>query len=73
MSSGQINRTYKRIAKNGGLDELFIEGISGHSMRVGAAQDLLNLGASMPIIMQRGIWSKIDTALRYVEHGNCEG
>jgi hypothetical protein len=34
-------------------------------MRVGAAQDLLNSGASMPIIMQRGRWSKTDTVMRF--------
>jgi len=54
--------------RDAGLDELTIEGISGHSMRVGAAQDLLNSGASMPIIMQRGRWSKTDTVMRYVEN-----
>jgi len=68
LGSGQVNRIYKRIARDAGLDELVIEGISGHSMRVGAAQDLLNSGASMPIIMQRGRWSKTDTVMRYVEH-----
>jgi len=71
LNSGQVNRIYKRIARDAGLDELVIEGISGHSMRVGAAQDLLNSGASMPIIMQRGRWSKTDTVMRYVEHSNC--
>ena len=70
LGSGQINRIYKRIARNAGLDKLVVEGISGHSMRVGAAQDLLNSGASMPIIMQRGRWSKTDTVMRYVEHSN---
>jgi len=39
-------------------------------MRVGAAQDLLNSGASMRIIMQRGRWSKTDTVMRYVDQGN---
>lgn len=68
LGSGQVNRIYKRIARNAGLDELVIEGISGHSMRVGAAQDLLNSGASMPTIMQRGRWSKADTVMRYLEH-----
>lgn len=71
LGSGQVNRIYKRIARDAGLDKLVIEGISGHSMRVGAAQDLLNSGASMPIIMQRGRWSKMDTVMRYLEHGNC--
>ena len=71
LGSGQVNRIYKRIARNAGLGELVVEGISGHSMRVGAAQDLLNSGASMPIIMQRGRWSKTDTVMRYLEHSVC--
>ena len=71
MGSGQVNRIYKRIAWNAGLDKMVIQGISGHSMRVGAAQDLLNSGASMPIIMQRGRWSKTDTVMRYLEHSSC--
>lgn len=65
---GQINRIYKKIAKKAGLDASEIKCISGHSMRVGAAQDLLNSGASMPIIMQKGRWSKTDTVMRYAEH-----
>jgi len=68
IGAGQINRIYKRIARAAGLDESVIKGISGHSMRVGAAQDLLSSGASMPIMMQRGRWSKSDTVMRYVEH-----
>jgi integrase len=70
IGAGQINRIYKNIARKAGLDESVIEGISGHSMRVGAAQDLLNSGASMPIIMQRGRWSKTDTVMRYLEHSS---
>ena len=37
-------------------------------MRVGAAQDLVQLGNSMPIIMNRGRWTKIDTVMRYIEN-----
>ena len=70
IGAGQINRIYKKIARKARLDESAIESISGHSMRVGAAQDLLNSGASMPIIMQRGRWSKTDTVMRYVEQIN---
>lgn len=70
LGSGQINHIYKRIAKNAGLGDGLIEQISGHSMRVGAAQDLLNSGASMPIIMQRGRLSKSDTMMRYLEFGH---
>jgi len=44
-----------------------IEEISGHSMRVGGAQDLLSQGASLPQIMVKGGWVKPDTVMRYVE------
>jgi len=73
LGSGQVNRIYKRIARDAGLDKLIVERISGHSMRVGAAQDLLSLGASMPIIMQRGRWSKTDTVMRNLEHSCYAG
>lgn len=67
LKSGQINRIYKRLAKDAKLPEDLIYRISGHSMRVGAAQDLLKSGASMPVIMNKGRWSKIDTVMRYLE------
>ena len=41
LKSGQINRIYKRLAKDAKLPTPIIDHISGHSMRVGTAQDLL--------------------------------
>lgn len=67
LISSHINRIFKRLAKTSRLDPNIIKQISGHSMRVGAAQDLLLSGASMPIIMNRGRWSKTDTVMRYAE------
>jgi len=67
LNSSQINRIYKRLGKDARLPKEIIDRISGHSMRVGAAQDLLKSGASMPIIMNRGRWSKTDTVMRYLE------
>jgi len=67
LGAGQIARIYKKLAKKANLDCATIKNISGHSMRVGAAQDLVKEGASMPIIMNRGRWSKTDTVMRYVE------
>ena len=67
LSPGQVSRIYKRIASLAGFDQGFVRHISGHSIRVGAAQDLLLSGASLPIIMARGRWSKADTVMRYVE------
>ena len=68
LGVGQIGRIYKRLVRTAGLDEKLAQHISGHSMRVGAAQDLLLSGASLPIIMARGRWTKPDTVMRYMEH-----
>jgi site-specific recombinase XerD len=70
LSSAQINRIYKSIAARSRTDESLVKHISGHSMRIGAAQDLLIGGASLPMIMQRGRWSKSDTVMRYIENTN---
>jgi integrase len=66
--SGQINRIYKRLAKQTGFSDEVIEQISGHSLRVGHAQDMVNSGESMPMIISKGRWLKTDTVMRYVEH-----
>ena len=68
ISGGHINRIYKHLAAQAKLDSKMIEHISGHSMRVGSAQDLLVSGASMPMLMNRGRWTKTDTVMRYVEN-----
>lgn len=65
---GQINRIYKRLAKRAQFSEEIIKQISGHSLRVGHAQDMVNAGNSLPIIMSKGRWSKTDTVMRYIEH-----
>lgn len=62
-----INRIYKRLAKNAGLVTVNQPRVSGHSMRVGAARDLLTSGADLARIMAAGRWSKTDTVMRYVE------
>lgn len=70
LKSSQINRIYKKLARDSGVPREMVAHISGHSMRVGAAQDLLKSGASMPLIMNRGRWSKTDTVMRYLEGAN---
>ena len=70
LCCGQVNRIYKRLARRAQLGPELIQHISGHSMRVGHAQDLVISGASMPQIMSKGRWSKTDTVMRYVEHIN---
>ena len=67
LGTGQVSRIYKLLAKKAHLDQDVVSSVSGHSMRVGAAQDLLREGASLPQIMVKGGWTKTDTVMRYVE------
>ncbi len=67
LCESRISRIYKALARKAGLSEKLVQSISGHSMRVGGAQDLLNVGASLPQIMVKGGWAKTDTVMRYVE------
>ncbi|MCZ4061181.1 tyrosine-type recombinase/integrase [Pantoea sp. LMR881] len=43
-------------------------GWSGHSARVGAAQDMTNKGFSVAEIMQEGTWRKTETLMGYIRH-----
>ncbi|WP_194727249.1 tyrosine-type recombinase/integrase [Noviherbaspirillum malthae] len=67
LDAGSIPRIYKALAKRAGLSDLAIAGLSGHSGRVGAAQDMLANGRSLAQIMNRGGWKRPDTVMRYVE------
>ena len=67
LCESRVARIFKSLARRAQLSEHVIQSISGHSMRVGAAQDLLHSGASLPQIMAKGGWSKTDTVMRYVE------
>jgi len=67
LGPSQINRIFKKLAKKSELNPNIVERISGHSMRVGAAQDMLTSGENLAKIMQRGRWSKTDTVMRYIE------
>ncbi len=67
LYEGQISRIFKRLAGAAGLNEQIVQRISGHSLRVGGAQDLLKNGSSLPQIMVAGGWTKTDTVMRYVE------
>jgi len=67
LCESRVSRILKTLATRAGLESPIVEGISGHSMRVGGAQDLLLKGASIPQIMVKGGWRKTDTVIRYVE------
>ena len=68
LHPGQVNKALKRMGRAMGLPKATVEHISGHSIRVGAAQDLCAQGSSLAQIMAKGRWVKTDTLMRYVEH-----
>lgn len=68
LNSSYIGRIFKKRAYELKIDQKIIKHISSHSARVGAAQDLMKSGNSLPIIMNRGRWTKIDTVMRYIEN-----
>ena len=68
LNSSHIGRIYKKLAQLSKADRSIIKNISGHSLRVGAAQDLMLSGSTLPLIMNRGRWSKTDTVMRYLEN-----
>ena len=63
-----VNRILKEAAKRAGLAPIVVADLSGHSMRVGAAQDLMTDGFGVLPIMQAGGWKSMNGIGRYVEH-----
>lgn len=62
-----VKRLVKDAAKRVGLDPDEVEDFSGHSMRVGAAQDLLKRGFDTAAIMRAGGWKSVNILARYLE------
>ena len=60
------------MATNSGLKPDVIRKLSGHSMRVGAAQDLMSNGFGMMTIMRAGGWKSINVLARYVEKADLQ-
>ncbi len=67
MDDRSIRRLVKRAAQRAGLETDAVR-LSGHSMRVGGAQDMLAAGFDALAIMQAGGWRTPNVVLRYVEH-----
>ena len=63
-----VNLIIKGAADAARLDPQIIQSLSGHSMRVGAAQDLMADGVGLLPIMRAGGWKSMNIIARYVEH-----
>jgi integrase/recombinase XerD len=56
------------MCADAGLNQEIIKSISGHSMRVGAAQDMMSSGLGILPIMQAGGWKSMNVVGRYVQY-----
>ena len=63
-----VARVIKDRARDANLDKTVIAKLSGHSMRVGAAQDMAAAGIDLGAIMHAGGWKSPDMVMRYIEH-----
>ena len=64
LPAGDVPRILRKRAKAAGLE---VAGISGHSARVGMAQDLVAHGCDLAAIMQAGRWASPTMPARYSE------
>ena len=67
LPAGQVARIYKAMAGRAGFSAQMVRRISGHSPRVGAAQDMIASGIGTPAIMQAGRWKSAAMVQRYGE------
>ncbi|MEC7760334.1 MAG: tyrosine-type recombinase/integrase [Pseudomonadota bacterium] len=67
LSDTTVKDIIKHSARAAGLEPSIAAAFSGHSMRVGAAQDLLEAGHSTSAIMRAGGWKSVEVLSRYLE------
>ena len=67
LDPSQVPRIFKAMARRAGLPAELIAGLSGHSTRVGATQDMIAAGIELPAILQAGRWKSPAMVNRYGE------
>ena len=67
LHPSQVPRIFKGMAEKAGLPKGLVEDLSGHSARVGAAQDMVAAGVEMPLILHAGRWKSTAMVSRYGE------
>ena len=63
-----VAEIFKRVAGFVGMEKKDVEEVSGHSVRVGATQELLALNIDLASVMQAGRWKSNRMPMRYGEH-----
>jgi integrase len=67
LTAQSVMAVLRKVGRWIGLERAEWERISGHSARVGAAQDLLALNIDMASVMQAGRWKDTRMPMRYGE------
>jgi hypothetical protein len=63
-----VGNIFKSVAKHIKMAPEDVRAISGHSIRVGATQDLLALNVDLASVMREGRWKTVHMPMRYGEH-----
>ena len=67
LHPSQVPRIFKGMAREAGFPDTVVRGFSGHSARVGAAQDMVAAGIELPAILHAGRWKSTAMVNRYGE------
>jgi len=65
LPADEVSVVLKRLAARARLRPERVARVSGHSLRVGMAQDLVAAGAGLPEVMQAGRWSSSSMPAHY--------
>jgi integrase/recombinase XerD len=68
LHPNSISRIIKLNARRAGLSQDEVQYLSSHSMRIGAAQDMMNAGFNILPIMTAGGWKTTNVVARYIEN-----
>lgn len=71
LAAGEVPGILRRLAGRAGLATDRVRRVSGHSLRVGMAQDLVGAGVSLPELMQVGRWSSPTMPARYTRRAEA--
>ena len=67
LDPSHVPRIFKAMAREAGLPETVVKGLSGNSARIGAAQDMIAAGIELPAILDAGRWKSPAMVNRYRE------
>jgi integrase/recombinase XerD len=71
LDTSSVRKRIKVAAQRAGLNQEVVRRLSGHSMRVGAAQDMLVAGVDVLATMQSGGWRSQAVLARYAENASA--